>query len=340
MTDTPPSSIRHPLRAILPSLLGIALFVVALLALHHELRGHTFHEVFLSLQAISQARLILAAVLVVLVYSIQTLYDTISFRFIRHTIAYRSVALASFLGHAIANNIGFAALMSGSVRFRYYLARGVSPGQILFVVAFGSLTFWLGFGTVCMVNLLFFPPPIPPFFHLPLSSLQPVGFVLLILLVLYLVWSATHQRSTFKFFGYHFRVAPLRITFLQILTASSEWLVGASILYVLLPPSLSISYGSFLSIFLLAQIMGLLSQVPGGIGVFESIVLALMPGAMAVPEAIASILVYRIFYNLAPLTVATGIMGYRELLHRRDYFNATPVGPPVVDEKSAEGMPD
>ncbi len=316
--------LRHSLRAILPSLLGITLFIIAIMALRHQLRGHTFYEVIRALQNISVMRLILAAVLVVIVYTIQTFYDLISFRFIAHKIAYRSIALASFLGHALANNIGFAALMSGSMRFRYYVTRGVSPIDILFVVAFGSLSFWLGFGTVCMVNLLFFPPPIPPFFHLPFPSFQPVGFILLILLLFYLVWSATHQHKSIKVFGHTFRFAPLRVSFLQILTSSSEWLVGASILYVLLPPSLALSYGSFLSIFLIAQIAGLMSQVPGGIGVFESIVLALMPGASAVPEAIASILVYRIFYNLAPLTIATAILGYREVVNRRAIITKFP----------------
>lgn len=304
--------------SLLSSLVGLALFVIAVIALRHELHGHTWAEVSRALRMIPVGRLLLATLFVVLIYTVMTGYDTLAFSFIRHKIAYRSIAYTSFIGHALANNIGFAAILNSSVRLRYYLARGVTAIQVLQVIAFSSLTFWLGFSTVATTIFLVAPPPIPDFLHLPFTSAQPVGFFFLALLVFYLLWSTTHQHQELRIHGQVFRYPPLPISILQIAVSGTEWILGASIVYILLPHGLHLSFVHFLSIFLLAQISGLISQIPGGIGVFESIILALIPGARDVPEVLASLFVYRILFNLLPLLLATVLLGAKELIHRRN----------------------
>ena len=53
-------------------------------------------------------------------------------------------ALASFLGYAFSNNVG--AVAAGiPLRARFYSAWGVTPAQIVGIIAFLSLSFWVGF---------------------------------------------------------------------------------------------------------------------------------------------------------------------------------------------------
>ena len=50
--------------------------------------------------------------------------------------------------------------------------------------------------------------------------------------------------------------------------------LAAGVLYVLLAPSDRIPFAAFLALFCAAQIAGLVSHVPGGLGVFDAIMLA------------------------------------------------------------------
>jgi Uncharacterised protein family (UPF0104). len=46
--------------------------------------------------------------------------------------------------------------------------------------------------------------------------------------------------------------------------------------------------------------IGVLSHVPGGVGVFETVVLGVMPGSVAVSDAAAALLLFRLIYYLVP----------------------------------------
>ena len=65
--------------------------------------------------------------------------------------------MASFVGYAIANNVGFALLSGTSARYRFYSRWGLSGGDISRVVIFYSGTFWLGLIVLGSWSLLFSP---------------------------------------------------------------------------------------------------------------------------------------------------------------------------------------
>jgi len=52
---------------------------------------------------------------------------------------------------------------------------------------------------------------------------------------------------------------------------------------------------------------GLLSQVPGGVGVMEAVFLAIMPG-MPAPAVFAALLVWRLFYLIIPLVISLPVV--------------------------------
>ena len=61
----------------------------------------------------------------------------------------------------------------------------------------------------------------------------------------------------------------------------------------------------------------LISQVPGGLGVFESIVLLLFPSYLAAPQVLGILVVYRGIYYLLPLLVAVVLLGIEEAMRRK-----------------------
>ena len=89
--------------------------------------------------------------------AILTGYDQLAFVYIGRTISRWQVAMASFVGYAIANNVGFALLSGTSARYRFYSRWGLSGGDISRVVVFYSGTFWLGLIVLGSWSLLFSP---------------------------------------------------------------------------------------------------------------------------------------------------------------------------------------
>ena len=84
-------------------------------------------------------------------------------------------------------------------------------------------------------------------------------------------------------------------------------------LWALLPSTPEFTYFHLLGFYLLAQVSGLFSQVPSGLGVFESIVLALVPSSLSSSAVLGSLLLYRIIFNLLPLTIAGAALFVREM---------------------------
>ena len=86
--------------------------------------------------------------LTVLSYAVMTGYDVLAIHYIRHPLAYSKIGMASFIGYAFSNNIGMSMIAGASLRYRLYSAWGLSTLQITQVVAFCTLTLWLGFFTL------------------------------------------------------------------------------------------------------------------------------------------------------------------------------------------------
>ena len=152
--------LERALRAV-PPLIMVTLFVVALAVLHHTLREYHYHEIVQVLSQMPGHRLFSAALLTFLSYATLTGYDTMAFRYLRNPLPYSRIGFTSFIGYAFSNNVGFANLAAGSVRYRLYSAWGLSALDVAKIILFCSLTFWLGFLTLGAFAFLCDPLPIP-----------------------------------------------------------------------------------------------------------------------------------------------------------------------------------
>jgi phosphatidylglycerol lysyltransferase len=103
----------------------------------------------------------------------------------------------------------------------------------------------------------------------------------------------------------------------QVVLSAVDWAVAAWVFYALLPRADGVGFGLVLGAFLLAQVAGVASQVPGGLGVFETVALWLLTPALPAASVLGSLLAFRAIYYLAPLFLATALLGAYELLQRR-----------------------
>jgi phosphatidylglycerol lysyltransferase len=296
---------------------SLLLFSAALWILHREVQTIHLQHILSELKAIPGKRLWFSAILTVSSYTIMAGYDYLAIRFIKHSLSLIRIALASFIGYAFSNNIGFSMLAGASVRYRLYSNWGLSALEITKVVAFCTLTLWLGFFTLGSMVFVLEPMGIPPGSYIPFHTTQPLGVLFLGVLTGYVALTAFHRQPV-HFRGWEIALPSLPILFSQILVACVDWFLAATVLYTLLPSDLPVSFPHFIGVYLLAQMAGLASQIPGGLGVFETSILMLLPHGVNATQLLGALVAYRGIYYLLPLGVATALLGIQELFRGKE----------------------
>ena len=142
-------------------LLGLLLFLAALWVLHHALSGYHYRDLAAGARAVPVPRLLSALLLTCLSYLVLTGYDALAFRYIHRTLEYGKIAFASFIGYAFSNNIGLSMLAGSSVRYRLYTSWGLSILEVTKMVAFYTLSLWLGLLFVGGLAILTEPVALP-----------------------------------------------------------------------------------------------------------------------------------------------------------------------------------
>jgi phosphatidylglycerol lysyltransferase len=296
---------------------SLILLLVALAMLRDALRHHHYHEIAARFGEIPATRVAAGILLTALSYWILTGYDLLGLRFLRRKLPYRKTAFASFTGYAFSHTLGFSPLTGGAIRFRLYTHWGLSPTEITSLIAFAGTTYWLGFAVAAGMVFLGDPPPVPLGFHAPSVSVRLFGTLLLLAAMAYLAASLRRRGRPLIVRGWEAPLASPGIAGFQLTLGAIDWAVSAAALFVLLPADHGLTFASFLGVYLLAQVVGVASQVPGGLGVFESAVVLLLAPALPADRALGSLLAFRILYYLLPLILATLALGAHELAVRR-----------------------
>ncbi|HUW82437.1 MAG TPA: bifunctional lysylphosphatidylglycerol flippase/synthetase MprF [Phycisphaerae bacterium] len=307
---------RRGLLHRLAPFLGLLVFALALWLLHHELKTLHYCDIADQLRKLPSARLGIALLLTVLGYLVLTGYDMLGMKYIGQTLSLRSVMFASFLSYTFSNNVGLSIVGASTVRLRMYTAWGISPVDVVRLIAFTSTGFWVGVHALAGVVLTVQPLCLPDSWHVPLGSVRPLGVVLLGIVAAYLALCAKRRRPL-RVRSWEFPLPAVRLALAQTAVGLLDWTLAATTLYVLLPASTELAFPVFLGAYLLAQVVGLASHVPGGLGVFETTFLMLLKTNTPTGSLVAALLAYRLIYYLLPLAVGVLMMGGYELRQHR-----------------------
>jgi uncharacterized membrane protein YbhN (UPF0104 family) len=307
------SYLRKKLPGIVIPIVSTGLFLIAVWILYHEVKSFQIYEIARYFHEISLGRLSLAVMASIVSYLALTGYDNLALKHISHTLGYGRTAFASYIGYAFSNTIGFSYISGGFIRYRFYSAWGLSAAEIAKVVVFTIFSSFTGFFTVAGVCFLVKPETLPSSVHLSSYVVRPVGIFFILLVATYAVMVVVTKKPLKL--GRHRLRLPSRTLFpVQLLVAVIDWVFASMTLYFLLPPVITIPLPSFISIFMTAQFVGLVSFVPGGLGVFEVIMLLLLPAGATHPQIIGSLVTFRIIYYLAHLAIGASMLGVHELL--------------------------
>ncbi|WP_224369126.1 bifunctional lysylphosphatidylglycerol flippase/synthetase MprF [Hyalangium versicolor] len=308
----PVGKLARALVALLPLLLLLA----ASRALWAELSRLQWADVSRELAALPGVKVGLAVLATAASYLALTCYDVLALRYAGRRLPYRSVSRISFTACALGHSIGLSVLGSGSVRYRLYSKEGLSARDVARIAAFCGLTFWTGLllaGGFCVT----WAPESLALLHLPPMAARAVGVGLLLLAVGYVALCARAGR-THPAQGLLAHLPEPRLAVRQVLVSSVDWMMAALVLYLLLPPEAGLSLPGLVALFVAAQAVGVASQVPGGLGVFEFTILTALSPRVPVPSVLGMLVAYRVLYYLLPLAVASALLLGHEVVHRRE----------------------
>lgn len=212
--------------------------------------------------------------------------------------------LAGATSAAIANTLGFHAISGAAVRAHLYLPAGLTRTELAGVVSMSWLS--LVAGNMTMLAGAEFWQAITgtdPAWHATL------GVGLGSMLLSWLAWLAHGPREiSLGRLRLPMPTASMALMLMSLGAVESGTALGA--LYVLLPSDLAPPFDVFAVGCIGAVMIGMVSHVPGGLGVFEASMTAIL-AARGRSDLIAALLVFRMSYNLLPFSLAVLILGLR-----------------------------
>ena len=300
------------LRRFVPLGIVAVIMLAAAIVIHTTIVETELSQILGNIAAVSPQQLALALAFTALSYLALTAYDALALRTIGRRLDIRNWLFASFAGYAISNTIGLQSITGGSVRYRIYSAKGLSTGEIGVVVALCSLTFWLGVaGLAGLALVLEGDAIVPAAAGIGAQTARLAGAAMLAGLALFLLWR-TLKPGPVQIRSWTVPLPGLALSLGQLAAGMTDIAAAGAALWVLLPPEAGMGLVPFVGLYAAAIALGAVSHVPGGLGVFEAVILLAVPAA-PVHTMMGALLTYRLIYYILPFGAAALMMGLREM---------------------------
>ncbi len=300
----------------LPILLALLFLIVSINIIIHEFKEHNLSEILDYLSTLSYRRKMGVIALTSLGYLTMTGYDLLGFRYLGKYLKPSKIMLTAFISYALGNTIGFTAFSGTAIRYRFYRLWGIPSFQIAQLIIFTHLTFWVGLLGVSGVVFLVDPLSLPRILNLPFKSAHPIGWIFLTLVSLYFLVSV-FRKKPLKIYSKLINFPSPKISLASICVAAIDWGLASGVLYLLLHLSKVVSFPGFFGIYILGLTAGLISNVPGGLGVFETVILLSLPPTISQGDILGGLIAYRTIYYFLPLMVAMGLFIIKEIQYHR-----------------------
>jgi phosphatidylglycerol lysyltransferase len=313
--------LRRKLFRIATTVVVLLIFAVALWTLYLELGRYPTEQLLAAATAVAPRQLLFALLLLAASYALTSVSEYLAALYGGLRLSPGRAAAAAFIAVGVGNSVSFGLLTSGALRNRLYAGWGLSGLETTKVHTFSTASYWLGYSLLAGTSLLILPPGALPVTKVAGVALPLLGILLLLLGPLYLLLAGLFRRGV-RLRNLRFRPPDPKLAAARLISAGMNWFVAATMLFLLLPPSPGTSYVLYLAAFALAMLAGAISQLPGGIGVFDSALLFLLSPLYSVPLVTGALILYRLIYFVLPLLIGLGTLLSRERFYERGRLQA------------------
>ena len=310
------SSKNSPIRTLFSIILMLVIMGAAFHGLSKVLREVSYDEVMAAMSRIGWLRIGVAAAFGAASYLVLTGYDVVALKTIGRPLPWRQAAKASFVSYNLSHNLGFAVLTGAVARYRIYSAAGLGVGDIAKITLLTGVSFWLGVFLMLGLCLMFIPNVSSlGGYTMRWETQAMLGAAIIAINVLYLLMLKRGMRE-FGFRKWRVPLPTARLGLAQCGLSVLDLLFASAVLAVLIP-SLGIDgYSQVLVAYVAAFVMVMVTHTPGGAGVLEFVVLAMLPG-MDKAEVLAALILFRLVYHIGPFALAVTLLILHEINSRR-----------------------
>jgi phosphatidylglycerol lysyltransferase len=286
---------------------------MAIVAIHAEIRHLSAHKIYAELRALSPAQILLALAGVGISYLAVTGFDALALRYAGKPLGDARTAFASSTSYALSNTLGLPLLTGSAVRYRLYSSWGLTANQIAILAVVTGVSLYVGALAIGGTGLLVEANRFKTVFHIEAALAYGLGGACLTIVCVFLVVAGQKGRTR-HIRSVTFNTPGLPVAVGQLLVSMADWAGASLVLFAVLPPDTGLSYLAFLPIFVAACFIGGISGLPGGVGVFEAVILLMVP-AESNEALAASLIAYRVLYYLIPLGVAAVLLAAHQVPH-------------------------
>ncbi len=288
---------------------GIIFFFLAVGMLWWQLRNYSLYDIARALLDIPFINLVAASVACLAGYVALALYDCLALNYVcaGGRVSWWKWMLAGMLGFAISNNAGHAVVSGGAIRYRLYTRWRIRGGDIVKIVTINGFTYFLGATAIAVVGYFLIPADIISESVGVSVGLNTLFIFCLAALLAYFAITVFFRNKSVKIGQLKFDIPSTKMAFLQTLLGMTDSVLAGLVLYFCMIPFVHIPFGTYIGLFVVAQTTGVFSQVPGGIGVFESVFLLALPDGTDKASIFGALLAYRIIYYVLPLIGVGGL---------------------------------
>jgi phosphatidylglycerol lysyltransferase len=219
----------------------------------------------------------------------------------------------AFVANSLANTLNLSGAMGASIRLMGLSSLNVPLSRAAALIGMQALSLMSGLSLLVLVTLATSSLPLTAGTARWLAAAVLIGAALYLPLYFFLTTRRALMRWLPADVGIPSWPLKIQLTFVSLL----DWLLAAATLYACIYLSGEhVKPGLLLGAFAGAGVLGLVSQVPGGLGVFDGLILlALTEAGYDKAAVVSGLMLFRIAYYLLPLLIAL-FMG-SEMLSRR-----------------------
>ncbi len=280
---------------------GIFFFVLAAGMLWWQLRNYSLYDIAHAILDIPFNNLLIACIACLAGYLALSLYDYLALKYVGGKVTWWKWMLAGMLGFAISNNAGHAVVSGGAIRYRLYTRWRIRGSDILKMLTISGFTYFLGASAIVVIGYFLIPHEL---FDNSVGidmGLNALFIFCSSVLAAYFAITLIFHKKSIKIGEVKFQVPSTQMAFSQTILGITDSVLAGLVLYFCLTPFVEIPFTTFIGLFVIAQTTGVFSQVPGGIGVFESVFLLALPDTIDKANIFGALLAYRIIYYVLPL---------------------------------------
>ncbi len=299
------------LRRMITPLVALAVCGLVLAMMHSASRSIDYHLMVRAMRHM-HASVVWASIAATAVSFLALVgRDVGALRYAGADIPRTTLFLGSFCGSALGNAVGFGALSGGAVRYRIYGAAGVVPEQVALIMLFITVGFGVGLVAVAAGSALLAGDAIGRLFHFSPLAVRVGGFAVLAM-VAGLLGVCARRPAPVTLGRLRLNIPDGRLALSQVALTAVDVIAAGAALWILLPGA-RVDFATFSAVFAAATALGVISHVPGGLGVFEAVVVFALGRHISPTQTAAALLTYRAIYFGLPLLLAAMLLAASEM---------------------------